>query len=78
MKQKFTPEQLVQYIYRETSAATTMAINESLREDWELQEEYRAMRRSFRELPKVTFQPSVATLQNILSYSSLTAVETSH
>ena len=78
MKQKCTSEQLVKYIYRETSAATTMAINESLREDWALQEEYRMMLRSVRELPKVKFDPSVATLQNILSYSALTAVETSH
>ena len=38
---KFTPEDLVQYLYKETSVQKTAAINAALETDWNLQESLR-------------------------------------
>ena len=78
MKHNFTPEQLIKYIYRETSVAETMAINEALSNNWELYELYEELKLSYQQLPKVKFNPSGSAIQNILAYSEQTAVETQH
>ena len=74
MKQKFTPNQLVQYIYHETSVCETLAINELIDEDLSVREEYDALSEAYRQLPKVTFSPSNQTIRNILRYSESTAL----
>ena len=78
MKQKFTPAQLIKYIYRECSVAESLAIQEALSEDWELYERYEELLASFQQLPKVQFDPSASAIRNILGYSEQTAVETQH
>ena len=37
---KFTPEDLVQYLYNETSVQKTAAIKAALEENWDLQESF--------------------------------------
>ena len=37
---KFTPEDLVQYLYNETSVQKTAAIRAALETDWDLQESF--------------------------------------
>ncbi len=76
MKQKFTPNHLIKYLYKETSAVETLAISEALRKDDELFEQYQELVLSFRQLPKVKFNPSPASIQNILDYSQQTTLET--
>ena len=75
MKQKFTQNQLVKYIYRETTAAQTLAIDEALTQDWQLREAYKEMHQAYCQLPKATFSPSANTISNILSYSQQSPVE---
>ncbi len=76
MKQKFTPNHLIKYLYKETSAVETLAISEALREDDHLFERYQELLFSFQQLPKVKFNPSPTAIQNILQYSQQTTVET--
>lgn len=76
MEQKITQNDLIRYIYKETSAAETLAINEALNEDLELQNEHQDLIHAQQQLPKVTFNPSSDTIQNILRYSRHTALET--
>ena len=35
---RYTPEDLLQYLYKETSASETSAIEEALKQDWTLRE----------------------------------------
>lgn len=78
MKHNFTLNHLVKFIYKETSAAETIAITNALQSDWELYESYKTLKKSFTRLPKVTFNPSPDSIANILRYSKETAVEAQH
>lgn len=70
MNVNFTDDDLlIKYLYGEVSIAERHLIEESLDNDWELQELYQAMQKSHRELPKVQFSPSKNVIQNILKYS---------
>ncbi|HMQ62050.1 MAG TPA: hypothetical protein PKE06_15355 [Flavilitoribacter sp.] len=75
MQQSFTSEQLIQYLYHETSAADTLAISDALDSNFELREEYEDLFQAYLELPKVQFGANPKILKNILCYSEMTAVE---
>lgn len=75
MKQSFTSTSLVKYLYNETTAAETLAMQEALRTNPELRREYQELRQAHRQLPKVTFSPSKCTLNAIRAYSRQTAFE---
>lgn len=74
MQQRFTPNQLVQYLYRETSISDTFAIEETLSEDVSTREEFELLSKAYRQLPKVKFNPSDQAVQNILRHSERTAL----
>jgi len=78
MKHNFTLNHLVKFIYKETTIAETIAISNALQSDWELYESYEELKKSFNQLPQVTFSPSQDSIKNILRYSKETAVETQH
>jgi len=78
MKQKFTQNDLVKYIYRETSATENLAIREALNSDNDLFGSYEQLLQGYQQFPKATFSPSPAAIQNILKYSEATAVESQH
>lgn len=66
---------MIKFLYKETTASETLAVNEALHNDPELMAEYEQLRQAQAYLPDVQFQPSVRSLQNILRYSEQTAVE---
>jgi precorrin-6B methylase 1 len=75
MKQKFTPNHLVKYLYNENTASERLAIDEALTYDANLQEEYNELKAAHQQLSKVRFSPSSSSIQNILKYSRSTALE---
>ena len=75
MKQTFTNNDLVRFIYKETSTIKTLAIQEALAIDADLFEHYQTLMDGYMELPKATFAPSSSALQNILQYSAQATVE---
>jgi len=75
MKQTFTNNDLVRFIYKETSTIKTLAIREALTVDADLFEDYQALMSSYMELPKATFAPTRSALQHILKYSAQATVE---
>ena len=77
MKQKFTQQHLLKYIYKETSATETLAIQDAINKDWDLNEQHDELKAAYQQLPKVQFSPSKRSLQNILRYSKENSVETS-
>jgi len=76
MDLRFTKNDLIRYIYKETSVAETLAINEALNSDTTLYMKYRTLLQGYQQLPKAKFSPSNNTIQNILKYSQHTALET--
>ena len=69
MKQSFTQNLLVKYIYNETTVAEKFYVEEALNENFELYEEYEVLYGAYVGLPKVKFSPCPDTISNILSYS---------
>ncbi len=76
MEENYTYESmLVQFLYRETPAGEAAATAEWIEEDPELQQMYADLMLAKMQLPKVQFNPSPAVLDNILQYSTKTALE---
>jgi len=71
----YTTNDLIRFIYKETSAKESIQIAEQISSDWNLKEEYEILKDAYRQLPKVTFSPKKETLSNILGYSSTAKLE---
>ncbi|MEI8053988.1 MAG: hypothetical protein WCH52_09605 [Bacteroidota bacterium] len=65
----FTSEDLLQYLYGETSTAKTAAIKTALQNDWSLQEKLALLNTSKMELDTLKFSPSITSINNILKYA---------
>lgn len=75
MKQTFTQNDLLRYIYSETSMNETKEIRQAIAEDAILRNEYDSLLEGYQTLPKVKFQPSRSALQNIMDYSAISQIE---
>ncbi|MFK7933016.1 MAG: hypothetical protein AB8G22_05860 [Saprospiraceae bacterium] len=75
MMQKFTPNDLIRFIYKETSASETLAIMDALVVDEQLATAYEDLTKGFSQFPKVTFAPKASSISNILNYSRQTSFE---
>ena len=70
---KFTPEDLVQYLYNETSVQKTAAIKAALEADWDLQESYEQIRAGQKNLEGITLSPRDEAVNKILQHTSKNA-----
>jgi hypothetical protein len=75
MKQSFTPNHLVKYLYHETTASENLAIDEAIAQDRVVADEYGQLLEAYQQLPKVKFNPSKSSIQQILGYSKRAALE---
>ncbi len=65
----FTKEDLLQYLYGETSEDKAIAIKDALGEDWDLQEAYNMLSAAHQQLETIKFSPRKQTIENILKYA---------
>lgn len=65
----FTPEDLVLYLYHETSAEQTAAIATALEKDWTLREKLNVLKVSMDRLDKLTASPRTEVVLNVLNYA---------
>ena len=65
----FTPEDLLLYLYKETSAEETAAIEAALNADWTLREKLAVLKASVQRLDKLTEAPRTEVVLNVLSYA---------
>ncbi|MEI8060618.1 MAG: hypothetical protein WCG67_10710, partial [Ferruginibacter sp.] len=73
----FTPEDLIQYLYKETSLTQSAAISAALESDWSLREKFEELTSAQNELKSLQFSPSRQTIDNILKYAEKTMSELS-
>ncbi|MBC7937013.1 MAG: hypothetical protein H7Y86_16820 [Rhizobacter sp.] len=72
----FTTEDLLQYLYKETSTEKTAAIGVALLSDWSLREKLEVLKGGYSELDSVKLlSPRKQTLDNILSYAEKSVEE---
>ncbi len=65
----FTPDDLIQYVYNETSLQKTAAIKAALQTDWSFREKYNEIVSAHKCLEKVSLSPRKMAVDNILDYA---------
>jgi len=65
----FTPEDLVQYMYNETSTEKSSAIKAALETDWILKEKYDVIVSAQKRLEAFKLSPREEVVSNILNYA---------
>ena len=73
----FTPEDLLLYLYKESSPELTLAIDKALKENYMLREELQVLQsQSFMEdLDKVIVSPRAEVILRVMNYARETAIE---
>ena len=69
MQRSITKNQLLQFIYSESSETETVRITEALYVDSYLNDTYKELKTAIQRLPRLRKNPANKTLQSILSYS---------
>jgi hypothetical protein len=64
--QNFTPEDLILYLYKETSLELTNQIEEVLKSDWTLREKLTVLKTSQERLDKLVVSPRTEVILNVL------------
>jgi hypothetical protein len=68
----YSPEELLQYLYKETTPETTAAIEKALQEDWTLREKMAVLKASYERLNSLIESPRTRAVLNILRYAEAT------
>ena len=64
----FTPEDLLLYLYKESSPELTAAIETALQEDWTLREKMQVLQSSVDQLDKVIVSPRMEVIMKVINY----------
>jgi hypothetical protein len=73
----FTPEDLLLYLYKESSPELTVAIESALKENWMLREKLQVLQSSADELNRVTVAPRMEVILRVMNYARMTSIEES-
>ncbi len=79
--QTFTLEELVQFLYRETSKEKQVQISSALENNWPLHEKYKVLATAKLFLDKLSFSPRKKAIDHIMQYAASatrTYTETRH
>jgi len=71
----FTPEELIQFLYKETSPEKTAAIEAALQYDWSLREKLDVLRSSYNVLGSELQSPRPEAVLKVLAYARETMAE---
>ena len=71
--QQFTTEDLIQYLYHETSAEETQAIEKAIQTDWALKEKFDALKDTKQGLDTIIKSPRPQSVMAILNYAKRSA-----
>jgi len=65
----YSPEELLLYLYKETSPETTTEIEEALKNDWSLREKLEVLKTSMKRLDSIEVSPRTEVVLNVLKYA---------
>ena len=72
---KFTPEDLLLYLYKETSLQQTAEIEEALTQDWALREKLAVLKASMQRLDKLVVSPRTEVVLDVLKQAQKESTE---
>ena len=65
----YSPEDLILYLYKETSPEATLAIEEALKNDWTLREKLAVIKTSMERLDGLRLSPRTEVILNVLRHA---------
>lgn len=65
----YTPEDLLLYLYKETTPQATAQLEEALKNDWTLREKLEVLKKSMERLDTIKLAPRTEAVLNILRYA---------
>jgi hypothetical protein len=65
----FTPEDLILFLYQETSPSETTSIRDALANDWALQQKCNVIETSVNQLPTELYAPRAEAVLHVLNYA---------
>jgi hypothetical protein len=68
----YSPEDLLLYLYKETSPEMTAGIEKALKNDWTLREKLAVLKTSMERLNPITISPRTEVILNVLKYAGKT------
>lgn len=68
--QKFTPEDLLLFIYGEMPVVTQSQVCKALENDWTLREKYKVLEEATKRLNKLTVSPRPKSIASIMQYAA--------
>jgi hypothetical protein len=71
----FTPEELLQYLYKETSPEKSAAIEAALRDDWTLREKLEVLQSSTQGLDTALESPRMEVVLRVMNYARETVAD---
>ena len=71
----FTPEDLLLYLYNETTPRQTAVIEKALKKDWTLREKLIVLKTSMQRLDKIKQTPRTEVVLSVLNYSREKSME---
>jgi hypothetical protein len=74
----FTPEDLLLYLYKDSSSKLTKAIETALENDWTLREKLSVLKISMERLDKITQSPRTEIVLNVINQAREKEVEEVH
>ena len=73
----FTPEDLICYLYKETSPELTQSIEQAVEKDWTLREKLAVLKASHERLNTIIQSPRTEIILNVLKHAAKKEVLTS-
>ena len=70
---KITTDELIQYLYQESSKDQSLAIEKALQTDWELKDQLEILKDSMKSLEKMISSPRSQSVEAILNYAKSTS-----
>jgi hypothetical protein len=65
----YSPEDLILYLYKETTPEATAAIEKALEEDWTLREKLAVLKTSMERLNSIVISPRTEIILNLLRHA---------
>ena len=66
----YTPEEILLYLYKESSPELTTAIEEELTKNWALREKLAVMKTAMERLDNIAVSPRTEVVLNVLRYAA--------
>ena len=74
----FTPEDLLQYVYKETSPEKTAAIAAAIESDYVLREKWETILAATKRLDALQYSPSQESVDKIMNYAAKAEKQVDH